>query len=111
VTRLGSDEISWFAWREVQEALAYSRTGRIALHFFLYDLRRFGLARQDPCCHVLSSDRERLTAFVAQFGMPAFLLQAPKPHRPDVWHFDAFGEVLRRIEEAYPPPDRVKDRN
>jgi hypothetical protein len=99
-----TDEVEWFRWREVQEALAYARTGAIALHYFHYDLRRFGLRIDSPCCHVLSADPDRLTAFVARFGLPPLLIKPPKPHRPDVWHFDAFGWVLDNLMFSYPPP-------
>jgi hypothetical protein len=102
-------EVRWFAWREVQPALAHARTGGIALHHFRYDLRRFGLGRNDRACHVLSAHRDELTAFVATFGLREAWIQAPRPHRPHVWHFDAFGPVLTWIEEAHPPPSGIDD--
>ena len=53
-------------------------------------------------------DRERLVDFSGQFGMPAFLLRPPKPHRPDVWHVDMFSWVLDRLIEVYPVPPEVE---
>jgi hypothetical protein len=99
--------IQWFAWRQVQEALAHGRRGGIALHYFRWDLRRFGLAANEPACHILSSDRLALSAFSSQFGLPWFLIKAPRPHRPEIWHFDAFGPVLERLARAHPPPDDI----
>lgn len=101
-------DVRWFAWWEVGEALAYGRAGHIALHYFRYDLRRFGLGMRDPCCHVMSADRALLTAFVGQFGMPEFLIRPPRRHRPDVWHFDAFSWVLDAIQRQYPLPPEVE---
>lgn len=102
-------DVRWFAWREVQEALAHGRTGGVALHYFRYDLRRFGLGRHDPVCHVISADREVLLAFAARFGLPERLLKPPRPHRPDIWHVDAFGWVLELIGETHPPPPHIDD--
>ena len=102
-------DVRWFAWREVQEALAHGRTGGVALHYFRYDLRRFGLGPRDPVCHVISADREALAAFATHFGLPERLLKPPRPHRPDIWHFDAFGWVLDRIAKDHPPPHRIED--
>lgn len=104
-----SDEVEWFPWREVQPALAFGRRGGIALHYFRYDLRRFGLRIDSPCCHVLSADRDRLIAFAERFGLPPFLIKPPRSHRPDVWHFDAFGWVLDDLIAAYPPPDTIDE--
>ena len=101
--------IRWFSWREVSPAMDHGRAGGIALHYFRWNLRRFGLGSQAPACHVLSADRPRLVVFVARFGLPEFLIQAPRPHRPDVWHFDAFGRVLERLAEAYPLPEEIHD--
>jgi hypothetical protein len=99
--------VRWFAWREVAAALAYGREGGIALHYFRYDLRRFGLGPRAPACHILSVDRPRLVAFVAPFGLPQSLIQPPRPRRPEIWHFDAFGRVLDRLIAAYPLPDHI----
>jgi hypothetical protein len=99
--------IRWFAWREVQEALAFGRAGGIALHHFHYDLRRFGLGSHAPCSHIISADRDALVAFGARFGLPERLIKEPRPHRPDIWHFDAFGWVLDLLQEDYPLPDGV----
>lgn len=96
--------VRWFAWWEVQLAFDFGRAGGIALHRFRYDLRRFGLGRRDPACHILSTDRAALVTFAAQFGLREAAIQAPRAHRPDIWHFDAFGYVLERLEAAYPPP-------
>lgn len=104
-------EVRWYAWREVRPALAHARTGGIALHRFRYDLRRFGLGRNDPACHVLSADRPGLVAFVGAFGLRERWIQPPRPHRPEVWHFDAFGIVLEWLEEAYPPPAGIDERS
>src|SRR5947209_19159064 len=87
-------EVRWFAWREVQEALAHARAGGIALHHFRYDLRRFGLGLRDPACHIITADRALLAAFITGFGLPDAFLKPPRPHRPDIWHFDAFGWAL-----------------
>lgn len=100
----GEAGVRWFAWWEVQAAFAHGRTGGIALHHFRYDLRRFGLGPRDPACHIISADRERLIAFAARFGLRAAWIEPPRRHRPDIWHFDAFGPVLARLEVAYPPP-------
>jgi hypothetical protein len=101
--------VRWFTWREVSPALDHGRAGGIALHYFRWNLRRFGLGSQAPACHILSADRLLLVAFVARFGLPEFLIQPPRPHRPDVWHFDAFGVVLERLAEAYPLPDDIDE--
>lgn len=99
--------IAWFGWREVTPALQFAREGGIALHYFHFDLRRFGLTRDDPCCHLLGSDRIQLINFAGGFGLPAWALQADRPHRRGVWHFDAFGPALAAICDHYPPPDTV----
>lgn len=96
--------VRWFGWREVQPALAYAATGRIALHAFRWDLRRYGLGVDAPACHILSADRPRLTRFAARCGLPARLIQPPRRHRPGIWHFDAFGPVLACLQARYPPP-------
>jgi hypothetical protein len=101
--------VRWFSWREVQEALAHGRAGGIALHHFRYDLRRFGLGLGDPACHILSADRDALVTFAARFGLPEVLLKPPRPHRPTIWHFDAFGWALARLESAYPLPEGIDD--
>lgn len=94
----------WFAWREVRAALAHGRAGGIALHRFRHDLRRFGLGPREAACHILSSDRAALVAFAGRFGLRERWIEPPRPHRPDIWHFDAFGRALERLESAYPPP-------
>ena len=99
-----NEVIRWFAWREVQEALAHSRSGGIALHYFRYDLRRFGLGRNDPACHIISADRAALVAFGAAFGLREAWLEPPRRHRPDIWHFDVFGPLLLRLFDAHPLP-------
>ena len=101
--------IRWFTWREVTPALDHGRLGGIALHYFRYDLRRFGLGSQAPAAHVMSADRPVLVAFVARFGMPERFIQAPRRHRPDVWHFDAIGPFLERLIDAYPLPENIED--
>lgn len=101
-------EVLWFPWWKVQPALAYGRTGGIALHRFRYDLRRFGLGPRDLACHILSADRAALIAFAARFALRT-RLEPPRPHRPDVWHFDAFGPPLLSLERAYPPPAGIDD--
>ena len=100
-------DVRWFARWEVHDAFAHGRRGGIALHRFRYDLRRFGLGAHDPACHIISTDRAALVAFAARFGLRAAWIEPPRPHRPDLWHFDAFGEVLARLEAAYPPPARL----
>jgi hypothetical protein len=102
-------DVRWFTWREVAPAIQHGREGGIALHYFRWNLWRFGLGSQAPACHIISADRDRLVAFVARFGLPAFLLQPPRKHRPDIWHFDAFGFVLERLTEAYPLPEGIDD--
>jgi hypothetical protein len=99
--------IRWFAWREVHPAIAYARGGGMALHRFHYDLRRFGLGRSDPVCHVIATDPQVLMEFGLILGMPRIKLSAPRPHRPDIWHFDAFDWVLANLEAAYPPPEGI----
>jgi hypothetical protein len=101
--------VRWFSWREVSPAMDHGRAGGIALHYFRWNLRRFGLGSQAPACHILSADRPLLVAFVSRLGLPEFLIQAPRRHRPDVWHFDAFGSVLDRLAEAYPLPDELDE--
>jgi hypothetical protein len=96
--------VCWFAWREVYDALEFGRGGGIALHYFRYDLRRFGLGSYDPCCHVLSSNRAKLVAFAAELGMPEYLIKRPRPRRPHIWHYDVFGRHLQRLQELYPMP-------
>lgn len=93
----------WFAWRDVRAALAYGRTGGIALHRFRHDLRRFGLGEAEPACHMLSADRAALVAFGARFGLRAAWIEPPRLRRPDIWHFDVFGTILQDLEAAYPP--------
>lgn len=97
-------EPRWFAWWDVQEALAYGRLPGIALHHFRYDLRRFGLGRNDPACHILSADRPALLAFGAAFDLRPAWLEPPRRHRPGIWHFDLFGPLLARLLVAYPLP-------
>jgi hypothetical protein len=102
-------DVRWFAWREVQAAIAFGRNGGIALHFFRYDLRRFGLGRCDPACHILSADREALVRFAGRFGLWEPRIQPPRAHRPDIWHFDAFGCSLELLETSYPVPPGIKE--
>ena len=102
-------DVRWFAWRDVQEALAHGRTGGIALHYFRYDLRRFGLRLGDPACHILSADRAVLVDFAERFGLPEVLIKPPRRNRPRVWHFDAFGWALERLEAAYPLPAGIDE--
>lgn len=104
--RRGND-IAWFDWWEVQEALAYGRAGGIALHYFRYDLRRFGLGSNEPACHILSADHAALVAFGLAFGLRAEWLEPPRRNRPEVWHFDVFGPLLERLLEAYPAPETI----
>jgi hypothetical protein len=99
--------VRWFTWREVRLALAHARTGGIALHRFRYDLRRFGLGPRDPACHIISTDRLTLVQFAANLGLRETAIQAPRYYRPDIWHFDAFGSVLERLDTAYPPPEEI----
>ena len=99
----------WFAWWEVQPAFTHGRAGGIALHHFRWNLRRFGLGPRDPACHIIATDRAVLVAFGARFGLPERLIQPPRPHRPDIWHFDAFGWVLDRLQAAYPPPPGIDE--
>ena len=101
--------VRWFAWWEVQPAFAHGRAGGIALHHFRYDLRRFGLGPRDPACHILSTDRAALIDFAQRFGLREARIQPPRPHRPNIWHFDAFGEALRRLQATYPPPADIDD--
>ena len=100
-------DVRWFAWRAVREALAHGRTGGIALHRFRHDLRRFGLGLSEPACHMLSADRAALVAFGGRFGLRPAWIEPPRPRRPDIWHFDLFGAVLRDLEAAYPPPGEL----
>ncbi|HET8626877.1 MAG TPA: hypothetical protein VFL91_05640 [Thermomicrobiales bacterium] len=95
--------VRWFAWREVRAAYAYARAGGIALHAFQHDLRRFGFGPREPACHILSADRAALVAFAARFGLREAWIEPPRPRRPDLWHFDAFGPALERLKAAYPP--------
>ncbi len=96
--------VRWFAWRDVYAAFAHGRAGGIALHRFRHDLRRFGLGADAPACHMLSADRAALVAFAGRFGLRPAWIEPPKPHRPDIWHFDVFGPTLHTLEAAYPPP-------
>jgi hypothetical protein len=98
----------WFAWWQVQEALAFSRTGGIALHYFRYDLRRFGLGMNDPACHILSTDRAALIAFGAAFGLREAWLEPPRRHRPGVWHYDVFGSLLVQLMAVHLPPEGIE---
>ena len=108
---MGSDGdaglVRWFVWRDVHAAFAHGRSGGIALHRFRHDLRRFGLGSSEPACHILSADRAALVAFAARFGLRQAWIEPPRPRRPDIWHFDAFGRVLERLETAYPPPPGI----
>lgn len=99
--------IRWFAWWEVQPAFAHGRAGGIALHYFRYDLRAFGLGKNDPACHVLSADRAALVAFGAPLGLRETWLEPPRRHRPDIWHFDVFGSLLADLQARYPPPPGI----
>lgn len=104
----GADfNVRWFPWRGVRAALEYGRAGGIALHRFRHDLRAFGLSQNEPACHMLSADRELLLACGQQFGLRAAWLEPPKPRRPDIWHFDLFGNTLRQLETQYPPSDTL----
>ncbi len=102
-------DVRWFAWWEVRPAIAHGRAGGIALHHFRWNLRRFGLGPSDPACHIIGTDPAALSTFAARFGLPERLIQPPRPHRPDIWHFDAFGRVLERLEAAYPRPDGIDE--
>ena len=102
-------DVRWFAWWEVQPALAHGRTGGIALHHFRYDLRRFRLGPRAPACHIISTNRAALEAFASRFGLTAARIQPPRAHRPDIWHFDAFGHVLERLQAAYPLPEGIDE--
>lgn len=95
---------NWFSWDELPAALRYARAGGIALHRFRWDLRRFGLSADEPACHVLCADVAVLVEFGAAFGLAPGHLQPPPPYRPGIWHFDAFGGVLERLEAAHPAP-------
>jgi hypothetical protein len=106
--RTGPD-VRWFAWWEVQPALAHGRAGGIALHHFRYDLRRFKLGAREPACHIISTDRAALVAFAAPFGLHEALIRPPRAHRPDIWHFDAFGRALVRLQVVYPLPDGIDE--
>lgn len=97
-------DVRWFTWREVRAAFAHGRAGGVALHTFHHDLRRFGLGPREPACHIISADRAALVAFGARFGLRAAWIEPPRAHRADLWHFDAFGDVLARLVAAYPPP-------
>lgn len=103
----GDKDVAWFDWWEVQEALGHARAGGIALHYFRYDLRRFGLSANEPACHILSADRAALVAFGSAFDLRAEWLELPRRHRPEVWHFDAFGSLLERLRAAYPLPETI----
>ena len=100
--------VRWFAWWEVQEALQHGREGGIALHYFRYDLRRFGFGRNDPACHILSSDRPMLIVFGARFGLREAWLEPPRRHRPEIWHYDAFGPLLVRLFRDHPLPEEIR---
>jgi hypothetical protein len=102
-------DVRWFAWWEVGPAFEHSRAGGIALHHFRWNLRRFGLGPRDPACHIIATDRAALVAFAVRFGLPERLIQPPRPHRPDLWHFDAFGWTLDRLKMAYPPPEGIAE--
>ena len=102
--RQDSFDVRWYPWWDVQSALAHGRSGGISLHHFRYDLRRFGLGVNDPSCHIISADRERLIAFAAGFGLRAAWVEPPRRHRPDIWHFDVFGPLLLRVLDSYPLP-------
>ena len=102
-------DVRWFGRWDLHAALAHGRAGGIALHHFRWDLRRLGLGRLDSACHMLSADREALTAFGARFGLSATSLEAPRPYRPDIWHFDLYGATLERLTDAYPLPTAVVD--
>jgi hypothetical protein len=87
-----------FERRQVREAVAFAQTGGIALHFFRWSHPHFGTGEY---CHVLSSDKDLLIEFGAQYGFPPHLLQPPRRGR-GVWHYDAFGWraiALRRLAE------------
>ena len=104
-----SDEVDvrWFGRWELPAAFAFGRAGGIALHHFRWDLRRFGLGRLDPACHMLSAEPRLLVACAARFGLGASSLQPPRPYRPDIWHFDLYGATFERLTTAYPPPAGV----
>jgi hypothetical protein len=92
-----------FSPYEVHDALTYALTGNIALHFFRYDLRRLGLGKDDPACHILSNGPSTLADFMHDLGIPPRPLHPPRPNRPAIWHADAFGWVLGVILRLYPP--------
>ena len=109
----GSDAAAGFgrgsAGRKVRAAFAPGRRGGFALHRFRHDRRRFGLTASEPACHILAADRAALVAFAARFGLREGWIEPPRPHRPDIWHFDAFGWVLDRLVAAYPPPPDIEE--
>jgi hypothetical protein len=48
-----------------------------------------------------------LEAFVTQLGVQRIKLSPPRPHRPDIWHVDAFDWLLDLLKEMYPPPEGI----
>jgi hypothetical protein len=103
----GAYGVAWFSRRQVQPAFAHARAGGIALHVFRWDLTRFGLGTADPVCHVIGVDPAQLEAFSRRLGIEQVKLTSPRPYRPDIWHFDAFGRVLIALCELYPPPPEI----
>ncbi len=107
---LNAGSVQWFSWRDVRAAIAFGRTGGIALHRFRHDLRAFGLGQNEPACHMLSADRAALVQFASQFGLKPEWIEPPRSRRPDIWHFDLFGVALRKLEVQYPPPSSIDSR-
>lgn len=99
--------VTWFGWRDLAAAYQLARAGGIALHIFRHDLRRFGFSATEPACHIISADRKALVAFASGVGLRAAWIEPPRRHRPDLWHFDAFGGVLARLLVDYPLPEGV----
>jgi hypothetical protein len=99
--------VCWFGWHQVQDAFTHARGGGIALHYFHWDLRRFGLGVGDPACHVISADSTLLEAFATNLGLERVKLSPPRPNRADIWHFDAFAWVLDVLVQTYPPPAEI----
>lgn len=99
--------VTWFAWRDLAAAYQLARAGGIALHLFRHDLRRFGFSATEAACHIISADRQALVSFGSRVGLRAAWIEPPRRHRPDLWHFDAFGGVLARLLADYPLPEGI----
>ena len=100
------------AWDELVAAMP--RPSPFLLSAWLVEWwRHFGAGGRLAVSTAFRGDRlvAGLPLFVrARFGLRT-RIQPPRRHRPEVWHFDAFGPPLLSLERAYPPPPGIDEQD